>query len=448
MHPNPRRVLPVILILALAGLGYWYFFGGGRATSAIGALSASGTIESIQVDIVPEFGGRVKAVNVQEGDHVRAGDVLIQFDTTLLEAQRAQAEAAVAVAQAALGAAQAALGPAQAAETTASAGLNAAQAQYDQVKNGARPEQIAVVEAQIKTANALVGQAVAQRDQIAEGATADKIAAAQAQLTQALLRQKEAQDAYEILNERIQGWMREQAALRVNAANEAVVAAQAALDQILAGASAETLRAYSNAIGVAAGQRDQAKAQLALLKAGATQEQLDAAQAQVDAAQGQVKAAQAQVDVVQAQIKAAQAQVQAAQAALKVLDVQIAKLTLTAPADGVVLSRAIEPGEVASPSATLLVVGQLDDLTITVYVPEDRYGSISLGQAAQVSVDSFPGQTFTASVRRIADQAEFTPRNVQTADGRKTTVFAVKLSVDNTAGQLKPGMPADVRFSD
>ena len=425
MHPNPRRVLPVILILALAGLGYWSFFGGGRATSAIGALSASGTIESIQVDIVPEFGGRVKAVNVQEGDHVRAGDVLIQFDTTLLEAQRAQAEAAVAVAQAALGAAQAALGPAQAAETTASAGLNAAQAQYDQVKNGARPEQIAVVEAQIKTANALVGQAVAQRDQIAEGATADKIAAAQAQLTQALLRQKEAQDAYEILNERIQGWMREQAALRVNAANEAVVAAQAALDQILAGASAETLRAYSNAIGVAAGQRDQAKAQLALLKAGATQEQLDAAQAQVDAAQGQVKAAQA---------------------ALKVLDVQIAKLTLTAPADGVVLSRAIEPGEVASPSATLLVVGQLDDLTITVYVPEDRYGSISLGQAAQVSVDSFPGQTFTASVRRIADQAEFTPRNVQTADGRKTTVFAVKLSVDNTAGQLKPGMPADVRF--
>ncbi|MBF8283469.1 MAG: hypothetical protein HW378_2384, partial [Anaerolineales bacterium] len=136
------------------------------------------------------------------------------------------------------------------------------------------------------------------------------------------------------------------------------------------------------------------------------------------------------------------------QAALDTLDVQIGKLKLIAPADGVVLSRAIEPGEFASPGATLLVIGELSDLTITVYVPEDRYGEIALGGTAQVSVDSSPGEKFTATVTHIADQAEFTPRNVQTAEGRKTTVFAVRLSVNNADGKLKPGMPADVKFGD
>ena len=65
-----------------------------------------------------------------------------------------------------------------------------------------------------------------------------------------------------------------------------------------------------------------------------------------------------------------------------------------------------------------------------------------------MKVDSFPNETFTAKVTRIADQAEFTPRNVQTAEGRATTVFAVKLAVDNAGGKLKPGMPADVYFED
>ncbi len=65
-----------------------------------------------------------------------------------------------------------------------------------------------------------------------------------------------------------------------------------------------------------------------------------------------------------------------------------------------------------------------------------------------MKVDSFPDESFTAKVTRIAEQAEFTPRNVQTAEGRATTVFAVKLAVDNAGGRLKPGMPADVYFNE
>jgi membrane fusion protein YbhG len=85
-------------------------------------------------------------------------------------------------------------------------------------------------------------------------------------------------------------------------------------------------------------------------------------------------------------------------------------------------------------------------MTITVYIPEDRYGAINLGETAQVKVDSFPGEAFTAKVSYIADQAEFTPRNVQTSEGRRSTVFAIKLSIGNSGGELKPGMPADVTF--
>jgi hypothetical protein len=61
-------------------------------------------------------------------------------------------------------------------------------------------------------------------------------------------------------------------------------------------------------------------------------------------------------------------------------------------------------------------------------------------------VDSFPGETFSGTVVYISDQAEFTPRNVQTVEGRKTTVYAIKLNVPNADLKLKPGMPADVTF--
>jgi multidrug efflux pump subunit AcrA (membrane-fusion protein) len=120
---------------------------------------------------------------------------------------------------------------------------------------------------------------------------------------------------------------------------------------------------------------------------------------------------------------------------------------LRAPIDGVVLLRLFEPSEIATPGSTVLVLGNLYDLNLTVYVPEDRYGEIVLGQAYPVTVDSFPGRVYSGTVSHIADQAEFTPRNVQTVEGRKTTVFAIRLSLANPDLALKPGMPADVNFS-
>lgn len=116
------------------------------------------------------------------------------------------------------------------------------------------------------------------------------------------------------------------------------------------------------------------------------------------------------------------------------------------PIDGVVLERLIEPDEFVAANSTVLVVAALDALTLKIYVPEDRYGQIALGQTYPVSVDSFPGETFQGTVKYIADRAEFTPRNVQTTDSRKTTVYAVRLELVAAGGKLKPGMPADVHF--
>lgn len=119
---------------------------------------------------------------------------------------------------------------------------------------------------------------------------------------------------------------------------------------------------------------------------------------------------------------------------------------IRSPLNGVVLERLFEPGELATPGSTLLTIGDLYSLNLTVYIPEDRYGQISLGQTYPVTVDSFPGREFAGRVTHIADKAEFTPRNVQTVEGRKNTVYAIQLSLTNPDLALKPGMPADVNF--
>lgn len=116
------------------------------------------------------------------------------------------------------------------------------------------------------------------------------------------------------------------------------------------------------------------------------------------------------------------------------------------PIDGVVLVRAAEPGEVATTGGTMLVVGDLSVVTLTVYLPETNYGQVYLGQELPVTVDSFPGEVFSGTVTHIANEAEFTPRNAQSIQSRRNTVYAVRLTILNPTLALKPGMPADVRI--
>jgi multidrug resistance efflux pump len=131
---------------------------------------------------------------------------------------------------------------------------------------------------------------------------------------------------------------------------------------------------------------------------------------------------------------------------LRSIDIMLEDTTIRAPADAVVLTHSVEHGEVITPGVAVMTLGNVDRMTITVYLAENQYGRVSVGDMASVTADSFPGDDFEAEVIRIADEAEYTPRNVQTEEERQTTVYAVELRVDDPEGKLKPGMPADVVF--
>jgi HlyD family secretion protein len=121
-------------------------------------------------------------------------------------------------------------------------------------------------------------------------------------------------------------------------------------------------------------------------------------------------------------------------------------MVLQAPRKGIVLERMVNVGEIAPPNFSLLTIADLDQVTLTVYVPENQIGLIKVGQSVEVRVDSFPERTFNGEVVYIASRAEFTPKNVQTKEERVSTVFAVKIEIPNPDQTLKPGMPADAQI--
>ncbi len=179
--------------------------------------------------------------------------------------------------------------------------------------------------------------------------------------------------------------------------------------------------------------------------------QADQAMAALAQAEAQVAAAQAQLDGLQAgatqqQIAALQARVAQAQTALDSLLAQREKLEIVAPVDGTVLDLAMHSGEVAAPGATLLTVADLSKVQLVIYLSELKIGQVYLGQTINVQVDSFPDRIFQGRISHIADQAEFTPRNVATKEERVNLVFAIEIQLANQDGALKPGMPADATF--
>jgi HlyD family secretion protein len=439
--------IPVIIILVLAVLTAGYFGVRALLANGDGALTASGTIEAVEVTISPEIGGKVVEVFVDEGEAVRAGDRLFRLDDTLLQAQRRVAAANLDLARGAA--------------STADAALESAHSQYDLTADSVRAEaaanrtaswrgtnpsgytlpgwyysqqeNIVSAQAEVDAANAALGDAQAALGDLLDQSSSADFVAAEKKLVDAratflvaddvLARAKLAQD-----NADLQLAAQE----RYDAARQDLDDAQADYDDLSDRDAAKDILTARAELAAARERYAAAQDRLLALQTGDFSPRLTAAQNALT---------QAQAAADQATLAVAQAEAQ-----LALLDAQIAKLTVSAPSAGVILTRAIQPGEVVSPGASALTLARLDDLTITVYVPEDRYGEVSLGQSVDVSVDSFPGVTFTAAVTHIADQAEFTPRNVQTAEGRQSTVYAIKLQVQDPEGKLRPGMPADVTF--
>jgi HlyD family secretion protein len=303
-------------------------------------VRASGHVEATDVQIAPDVGGRILELKVDEGDHVKTGDLIARLDTRDVELAlaRANADRAQAAAQLAL------------------------------LKAGARQEDIRQAEAQVA------------------GAEAD-LAASRAELSSAESDLKR----FETLLKSNSGSekQRDDAATRRDVARERVRAAE------------ERLRG--------------AREVLARLRAGARRQEIDAAEARVQMADAQIATLQ----------KSKQ------------------DATVLSPATGIVTEKLVEAGEILGPRTPIVVVTDLDHAWAEVFVDEPVVPRIRLGQDATVFTDA-GGAGLPGKVTFISSKAEFTPRNVQTAEERSKLVYRIKVSVDNRAGVLKPGMPVEV----
>jgi HlyD family secretion protein len=173
-------------------------------------------------------------------------------------------------------------------------------------------------------------------------------------------------------------------------------------------------------------------------------ERVGAAKASVRAARLQTGAAWTAAEAQKAQIEVARTGVEIAEAEAHRAQLAIDECTVTAPIAGVVTARLHEPGAVLAPGAAVVTLLDTRAVTATFFLPDAELGRVAPGMPAELRVDAFPGRVFAGTVRRIATEAEFTPRNVQTREDRDRLVYAVEIDVANPDGTLRAGMPGDV----
>ncbi len=232
-------------------------------------------------------------------------------------------------------------------------------------------------------------------------------------------------------------------------------AADARLRLLLAGSRAEDLRRAEVQLAQAQTELDAARRDFDRLeglaeRGTATEKARDDAATRRDIAERAVAAARSQLDKLIAgprrqEIETARAQRAAAEARVAAVEQQITDATVSAPRDGVITRRVAEPGEVLHPGATIAVLTDIARPWLTVWIDEPNLSQVNFGDPVEVRVDG-TAQSFTGVVSFISPVAEFTPKNVQTPDERAKLVFRVKVSLDNTDGHFKPGMPGDAYF--
>jgi len=396
------------VLVALLSLSY----GASSPARARMPLEASGVIRAEETQVAAELQGRVVQVLVQAGDSVTAGQVLVVLERSDALSSVAQAQAALETARADLAVVQARPRPEETAAKQAQVAMaraerNRAHAAYQAAVEALRQPQ--ALRQQILIAQAQVALA-AQNVQLAEAASAQaRNEADQAEWNSSSRRALECEAI-----------AKEAELAAAHADEQAARLALQHLQEMEKNPLSYLARAHASegAYRVAEAAVAVAEAELRDLLAGATAEELVVAQANVALAQAQWRLAQARLD----------------------------RLTLRSPATGTVTMRMTNVGETALPGVTLLRVADLGEVTLTVYVPQTRLAEVSLGQPVDITVDSFPGRAFVGRVVHIADEAQFTPRNIATQEERVNTVYAVKIRLPNPEGLLKPGMAADAVF--
>lgn len=408
-------------------------------------------------------GGTVAEILVAEGDSVTAGQPLLRLSAPRLEAAVAQAEATLAQAEAAVTQAEAAVTQAEGTVTAASAAL-------DQIKAGARPEEIAAAEAAVTGAQAAL-------QQLRDGASSEAVAAARAQVTiaeaelarvqrgadesqritaQANVERAEravqqAQAAYDLIKDLPDAAATPQA-LQLEQATIDYETALAQYNDLLAGATAEDIAVAEANIAAAQAALNQAAAAARPAEIAAAQAEIDRAQAQVDLlragatgeairiAESELAGAEASVAAAEASVTAAEANVAVAEAGVAQAQVALDEVILTAPFAGTVALITPRVGEQVTPGTPILQVADLalwqietDDLT------ELSVIAVQEGAAVTFTVDAIPNEEFSGTVTRVRPfgenkQGDITYTAIITPDTQDTRFrwnMTASVNIDN-----------------
>ncbi len=386
-----KKVILIVLVLAVVA---------GAATLAYRSMHpevsdrimVSGNIELTQVDIAFKTAGRLVERLVNEGDPVQKGMVVAKLDTEQLQRQRETALAALQTAQAQLAESESALKwqreTMQADLQLKNADLSAAQSQLLQLKNGARPQEIQQSDAALSAAQTAYDQAKKDWDRAQKLYKDDDISTSQ----------------YDQFHARFDS-------------------------------AAAALR--------------QAKEQNDLVKAGPRSEMIEGASAQVDRARAALRAGEA--NAIESKRReedliARQGDIGRAKAQIALIDTQLADTIAVSPINGIVLVKAADPGEVLAPGSSVVTVGDIEHPWLRAYIREQDLGRVKLGAKAKVTTDSYPGKAYNGRVSFISSEAEFTPKQIQTAEERVKLVYRIKIDIDNPQHELKSNMPADAEI--
>jgi len=196
--------------------------------------------------------------------------------------------------------------------------------------------------------------------------------------------------------------------------------------------------------------RDRERVEQLFAGGAVSQQRLDDARTRVTLAEADVERAREALRVLETgprpeQIAAQRGLLEQAEATVAQLDAVLDHTVIRAPFDGVVTVRHREPGEIVPSGAPVLTLMNPDDRWVRIYVREDQVGKLTIGGGARISADAYPDRTYRGRIVFISNEAEFTPRNVQTTKERVKLVYRVKVRIEeDTAFDLKPGLPADV----
>jgi len=386
-----KKLIPVIVLIVVAavvviGGRSWFHSGDGRS------IRVSGNIELTEVNISFKIPGKLIERHVDEGDRVTAGMLLARLDKDQLVGQNDRARGAVASAES------------QQAQQTTSIDFQAA-----------------TLEGQVQQRSAEVQAAEARLAALVAGSRVQEKQEAQAAVDRA-------QTEYD---RAAADWKRGQTLIK----NEDISAAD--FDQ------------YRTRYETADAQLKTAKEQLALVLEGPRKEDIDAARAQLATAQAVLRLAEAQrieLKRQRQQLVQRTADLVQRKADLSVVQTQLDDTEAFSPIGGVVLVKSAEVGEVVAAGTAVLTVGDIDHPWVRAYISESDKGRVKLGDKVNVTTDSYPGKIYPGRVSFISAEAEFTPKQIQTAEERAKLVYRVKIAVDNPKGELNSNMPADAEI--